>query len=89
MYLFFFICLFILTGKRKMQDPMVEITSTHPPAPTYLDELVKQAGDEEWLEALLIEVSSCNDQPICADQRAYHFAKEHHKDQVRKSASRS
>lgn len=69
-----------------MQAPMVETTSTHPPAPTYLDELVKQAGDEEWLEALLIEVSSCNDQADFAlISRAYHFAKEHHKDQVRKS----
>ncbi|MYK41313.1 MAG: HD domain-containing protein, partial [Gemmatimonadetes bacterium] len=65
---------------------MVETTPTHPPAPTYLDELVKQAGDEERLEALLIEVASCNDQADFAlINRAYHFAKEHHKDQVRKS----
>ena len=65
---------------------MVEPTPTHPPAPTYLDELVKQAGDEERLEALLIEVSSYNDQADFAlINRAYHFAKEHHKDQIRKS----
>ena len=69
-----------------MQDPMVETTPTHPPAPTYLDELVKQAGDEERLEGLLIEVASCNDQADFAlINRAYHFAKEDHKDQIRKS----
>ena len=53
---------------------------------TYLDELVEQGGDELRLSMLLIEVSSCNDQ---ADfellNRAYYFAKEHHKGQIRKS----
>ncbi len=53
---------------------------------TYLDELVKQGSDELRLSMLLIEVSSCNDQ---ADfellNRAYYFAKEHHKGQIRKS----
>ena len=53
---------------------------------TYLDEIVEQGGDELRLSMLLIEVSSCNDQ---ADfellNRAYYFAKEHHKGQLRKS----
>ena len=56
---------------------------------TYLDELVEQGGDELRLSMLLIEVSSCNDQALWSDfaliNRAYHFAKEHHKGQIRKS----
>ncbi len=67
---------------------MVETT----PAPlsalpnTYLDELVEQGGDELRLSMLLIEVSSCNDQADFAlINRAYHFAKEHHEGQIRKS----
>ena len=67
---------------------MTEISPTHLSAlpNTYLDELVEQGGDELRLSMLLIEVSSCNDQ---ADfellNRAYYFAKEHHKGQIRKS----
>ena len=53
---------------------------------TYLDELVEQGGDELRLSMLLIEVSSCNDQADFAlINRAYHFAKEHHEGQIRKS----
>ena len=67
---------------------MTETSLTHLSAlpNTYLDELVEQGGDELRLSMLLIEVSSCNDQ---ADfellNRAYYFAKEHHKGQIRKS----
>ncbi|MCY3669055.1 MAG: bifunctional (p)ppGpp synthetase/guanosine-3',5'-bis(diphosphate) 3'-pyrophosphohydrolase [Gemmatimonadetes bacterium] len=67
---------------------MTETSPTHLSAlpNTYLDELVEQGGDELRLSMLLIEVSSCNDQ---ADfellNRAYYFAKEHHKGQIRKS----
>ena len=67
---------------------MTEISPTYLSAlpNTYLDELVEQGGDELRLSMLLIEVSSCNDQ---ADfellNRAYYFAKEHHKGQIRKS----
>ena len=71
---------------------MVETTSTPLLAlpNTYLDELVEQGGDELRLSMLLIEVSSCNDRADFAlINRAYHFAKEHHKGQIRKSASRS
>ena len=67
---------------------MVETTPTPLPAlpNTYLDELVEQGGDELRLSMLLIEVSSCNDQADFAlINRAYHFAKEHHKGQIRKS----
>ena len=53
---------------------------------TYLDELVEQGGDELRLSMLLIEVSSCNDQADFAlINRAYHFAKEYHEGQIRKS----
>ena len=53
---------------------------------TYLDELVEQGGDELRLSMLLIEVSSCNDQvDFELLNRAYYFAKEHHKGQIRKS----
>ena len=53
---------------------------------TYLDELVKQGGDDPRLQMLLVEVSSCNDQADFALlNRAFHFAEEHHKDQARKS----
>ena len=64
---------------------MVETTPTPLPAlpNTYLDELVEQGGDELRLSMLLIEVSSCNDQADFAlINRAYHFAKEHHKGQI-------
>lgn len=67
---------------------MVETTPTPLPAlpTTYLDELVEQGGDELRLSMLLIEVSSCNDQADFAlINRAYHFAKEHHEGQIRKS----
>ena len=61
-------------------------TSPTPLPNTYLDELVKQGGDDPRLQMLLIEVASCNDQADFALlNRAFHFAKEHHKDQVRKS----
>ena len=53
---------------------------------TYLDELVKQGGDDPRLQMLLVEVASCNDQADFAlINRAFHFAEEHHKDQIRKS----
>ena len=67
---------------------MAETSSTPLPTlpNTYLDELVEQGGDELRLSMLLIEVASCNDQADFAlINRAYHFAKEHHKDQIRKS----
>ena len=61
-------------------------TSPTPLQNAYLDELVKQGGDDLRLQMLLVEVSSCNDQADFALlNRAFHFAEEHHKDQVRKS----
>ena len=87
MYLFFFYMLVYIDGQ-VTNDPMTETSLTHLSAlpNTYLDELVEQGGDELRLSMLLIEVSSCNDQ---ADfellNRAYYFAKEHHKGQIRKS----
>ena len=66
---------------------MVETTPTSLPAlpNPYLDELVKQA-DTEWLSQLLPEVYSYNKQADFAlINRAYHFAKEHHEGQTRKS----
>ena len=87
MYLFFFYMLVYIDGQ-VTKDPMTETSPTHLSAlpNTYLDELVEQGGDELRLSMLLIEVSSCNDQ---ADfellNRAYYFAKEHHKGQIRKS----
>ena len=61
-------------------------TSPTPLPNTYLDELVKQGGDDPRLQMLLVEVSSCNDQADFALlNRAFHFAEEHHKDQIRKS----
>ena len=67
---------------------MAETSSTPLPTlpNTYLDELVEQGGDELRLSMLLIEVASCKDQADFAlINRAFHFAEEHHKDQVRKS----
>ncbi len=87
MYLFFFYML-VYIDEQVTNDPMTETSLTHLSAlpNTYLDELVEQGGDELRLSMLLIEVSSCNDQ---ADfellNRAYYFAKEHHKGQIRKS----
>ena len=87
MYLFFF-HLLVYIDEQVTNDPMTETSPTHLSAlpNTYLDELVEQGGDELRLSMLLIEVSSCNDQ---ADfellNRAYYFAKEHHKGQIRKS----
>lgn len=58
---------------------------------TYLDELVEQGGDELHLQMLLIEVSSyaCDDQVgrngLKLLRCAYHFAKDHHEGQIRKS----
>lgn len=67
---------------------MVETTSTSlaPLSTPYLDELVEQCGDEIPLSMLLIEFSSCND-PANLEllKRAYYFAKEYHKGQIRKS----
>ena len=71
-----------------MKYPMSETAPTPLPAlpNTYLDELVKQGGDDPRLQMLLVEVSSCNDQADFALlNRAYHFAEEHHEGQIRKS----
>lgn len=63
---------------------MVETTSPK----TSLDEIAELAGDDERLEGLLIAVGFHNDQDdldLVLITRAYHFAKEHHQDQSRKS----
>ena len=52
---------------------------------SYLDELVEQAGDEERLSQLLVEVTSCNKADLALISHAYHFAKAHHEGQSRKS----
>ncbi len=53
---------------------------------SYLDELVEQAGDEERLSQLLVEVTSCKDKAdLALISHAYHFAKAHHEGQSRKS----
>ena len=71
---------------------MVEIARTTPPAapathqPNSLDEILEQARDHLQLQMLLIEVASCDDQADFAlIARAYHFAKERHEGQTRKS----
>lgn len=71
---------------------MVETARTTPPAapathqPNSLDEILEQARDHLQLQMLLIEVASCDDQADFAlIARAYHFAKERHEGQTRKS----
>ena len=54
--------------------------------PNGLDEILEQARDHLQLQMLLIEVASCDDQADFAlIARAYHFAKESHEGQTRKS----
>ena len=51
-----------------------------------LDEILEEAHDHLQLQMLLIEVASCNDQADFAlIARAYHFAKQYHEGQIRKS----
>ena len=67
---------------------MTETSPIHLSAPpnNSEDEIVKLAGDDERLEMLLTAVNHYNDQADFAlIDRAYHFAKEHHEGQIRKS----
>ena len=67
---------------------MTETSPIHLSAPpnNSEDEIVKLAGAAERLEMLLTAVNHYNDQADFAlIDRAYHFAKEHHKGQIRKS----
>ena len=81
MYLFFFYI------DEQIENEISHVRNlSHTSSNAYLDELVKQGGDDLRLQMLLVEVASCNDQADFALlNRAFHFAEEHHKDQVRKS----
>lgn len=58
----------------------------HETTPQDLDAILEAAQDHMQLQMLLIEVASCDDDAdFSLISRAYHFAREHHEGQLRKS----